>query len=251
MPYCRNCGVAADEGAQLCPACGTPTSGEVPSQPVEASPPSTSPPTAPAAPPKKKATSRRMGCGCFSLVLVVVFIAAIVAVATGGHKTTVKVNGNSPLARRVAAQVSKVGDMLSKENVVLPFDLPGQAEVKVTGSEAQITYYIAEYWDENSLVEGVALADPTVMAAAFSQPEIKSVAVDWQTDFLDQNGNTVRASAIYARWTRAAFAPVNVTGFSNLVLSDPTLFYARSSYYALNLAIWKATKYKNQIPATG
>jgi hypothetical protein len=39
-----------------------------------------------------------------------------------------------------------------------------------------------------------------------------------------------------------------VTGFSSLVLSDPTVFYTRSSFYRIAPAVLsKATKYNSQL----
>lgn len=190
------------------------------------------------------------------LVVVVVVVATAWLLAVPQSHV---VGAQTPLAHRVAAAVSKA--TLPPSGRALP-----DSTVAVRDGEATVTYYERVIPSENDLVEEAALADPGVMAAAFRQPQIRSVSVDWQTEFVRQSGElravtwdtrldwtsrTLRGSAVSATWTHAAYAAINLKRLEALIIADPVRFFATASSYAINPAIWRgATDYHKRLPAS-
>jgi hypothetical protein len=189
----------------------------------------------------------------FLAPLLVVAILTLTGVLFPRPVERVVTETKTDLAQRVAKKVANVGEMLDARSVVLPFSMPSRAQVSATGGDVLVSYYLERSaWDDDAFVEGVAFADPVVMDAAFSVQGVRSVAVEWWTDFLDQDESALREPAISATWSRATFSRADPAHFLDAVYKDPTRFYARSDRYWVHPVILdRATTYGRRLHQAG
>jgi hypothetical protein len=182
----------------------------------------------------------------YVVLSVVVLIAVVISLVQRGSPSAANSAPPTSLQGRVQTAVAKI------KHDSVSWTIP-RPTVQIVGTAATISYVTTSFWNENDLVLNVAIADPQIMVAAFSAaPQLQTVSIDWQTDFLDQYGKSSRESAIFARWTRATVEKIDLSGFTNLVTGDPTRFYELCAHYQINLALWrKATKYNQKLSAMG
>ncbi|CEP67833.1 Uncharacterized [Moorella glycerini] len=210
---------------------------------------------------EQKPKKKEMGCGCLTIIAVVILLGIVGSLFGGGDKET-KTSPPEPTSSQKQASIDWPTAEITEQNIrsALSGEAPAnpiskdlkfpenitQISIENHAKEGQksiLIYYKADTaWDETDFVKRVGGTAIVAASILFQNPKIEQLGIFAQADMTDQYGKTSTEVVTKIVLTRDLAQKVDWKGLAERHVTDPGNIYRIADNYNIHLGILNKVK---------